>query len=96
MAKSISLFFGVGTVFLGWKIANILWDSKTANKVGWIIALFPSLILYSALVMREAYISFFFCWLFMVVDWANTQSLKSIIIAMLGFVGVHFSMEHQQ
>ena len=91
MAKSISLFFGVGTVFLGWKIANILWDSKTANKVGWIIALFPSLILYSALVMREAYISFFLLLaVYGVVDWANTQSLKSIIIAMLGFVGASF------
>ena len=91
MAKSISLFFGVGTVFLGWKIANILWDNRTANKVGWIIALFPSLILYSALIMREAYISFFLLLaIYGVVDWAKTQSLKSIILAMLGFVGASF------
>ena len=42
MAQSISLFFGIASVYLGWLLANKLWDEKTAKKCGWILALFPS------------------------------------------------------
>ena len=47
MAQSISMLFGVGCVFLGWKLALKIWDRNIAQKVAWTIALFPSLILYS-------------------------------------------------
>jgi len=91
MAKSISLFFGMGSVFLGWKLANKLWNSRVANKVGWLIALFPSLILYSALLMREAYICFFLLVaIYGVINWVKTQSFKSIILALVGFIGASF------
>ena len=45
LAQSIGLFFGVISVFLAWFISEKIWDSKTAIKVGWIVALFPSLVL---------------------------------------------------
>lgn len=91
MAQSISLFFGIGCVFLGWKLASKLWDINTANKVAWIIALFPSLILYSVLVLREVYICFFLLVALLgVVDWTKTNNLKSIILAMIGFTGATF------
>lgn len=91
MAKSISLFFGMGSVFLGWRLANKLWGSRVANKVGWLIALFPSLILYSALIMREAYICFFLLVaIYGVIDWVKTQNFKSIILALVGFTGAAF------
>ncbi len=59
MAQSFSIFFGIGSVFLGWVIAKKLWGNTTAIKVAWVIALFPSLVSYSVLVMREVYITFF-------------------------------------
>ena len=59
MAKSLSLFFGILNVYLGWKLAEKIWDNDTAVKVAWILALFPSLILYSVLIMREVYVCFF-------------------------------------
>ena len=91
MAKSMTLFFGVGSVFLGWKIANKLWNSNVANKVGWFIALFPSLILYSVLVMREAYICFFLLVaIYGVVNWTKSQNFKSIILAVAGFAAASF------
>ena len=91
MAKSISLFLGMGCVFLGWKLANVLWDSKAANKSGWAIALFPSLILYSVLVMREVYICFFILVaLHGIVNWVKTDNFKSIILAIMGFIGATF------
>ena len=60
MAQSIGLLFGIGLVFYSWKLANILWGERIAKKVGWTIALFPSLILYSILFLREVYVSFFY------------------------------------
>lgn len=88
LAQSISLFFGIGTIFLGWKIANILWDRRTANKVGWTMALFPSLILYSVLFMREVYICFFLTLaLYGIILWVKTDSFKSILFALTGFAG---------
>ena len=88
MVQSISVFFGIGCVLLGWLTAKKLWNTHTANKVAWMIALFPSLVLYSVLVMREVYIVFFILLaLYGVVTWAKTYSFKSILIAMIGFLG---------
>ena len=58
MAKSISLLFGILSVFLLWKLSKNLWGNNIANRVGWFGALFPSLILYSVLTMRAVYIFF--------------------------------------
>ena len=91
MAKSISLLFGIGSIFLGWKIAKLIWDENTANKVGWVIALFPSLILYSVLIMREVYICFFvLVAVYGIVVWVKTDSFKSIVITITGFIGATF------
>lgn len=91
MAQSISLLFGIGSVFLSWKTASLLWNNNIANKVGWMIALFPTLILYSVLVMREAYIVFFIVVaLYGVITWFKTDNFKSIIIAMIGFIGATY------
>ncbi len=91
MAQSISLFFGMGSIILGWLLANKLWNKNTANKVGWAIALFPSLILYSVLILREVYIVFFLLVaLYGTVSWVKTDSFKSIILAIIGFIGVTF------
>lgn len=88
MGQSISLLFGIGTIFFSWKIASILWDNRTANKVGWTIALFPSVVMYSVLFMREAYISFFIVLaLYGLVSWIKNKNYKSIILSLIGFVG---------
>ena len=86
MAQSFSIFFGMGTVFLGWVMAKILWGNTTAIKVAWIIALFPSLVSYSVLVMREAYITFFLLLAFYgIVNWYRFKNLKSFSLIIIGF-----------
>lgn len=88
LGQSISLLFGIGTIFMGWKIANIIWDRQTANKVGWTMTLFPSLILYSVLFMREVYICFFLTFaLYGIILWFKTDSFKSILLTLTGFAG---------
>lgn len=91
MAKSFSLFFGVGSVFLGWKLAAKLWNYQIAKKVGWTMALFPSLILYSALTMRSVYVCFFIIVaLYGIVEWVKSRKFKSILLAITGFVVASF------
>ena len=91
MAQSISLLLGVFSVFLGWKIATMIWNNQIAKRVGWFIALFPSLILYSSLTLKEPYICFFLLVaLYGVVSWVKTDKLKSVFLALTGFTGAIF------
>ncbi len=91
MSKSISLLFGMGSILLGWLIAKKIWNKTIANKVAWMIALFPTLILYSILMLREIYVVFFLLLaLYGVFSWTRTGSLKSIILALSGFLGATF------
>ena len=88
MAKSMSLFFGMGSVILSWLIAKKLFKNNIiALKVGWAVALFPTLILYSVITMREVYISFFFLIAILgVINWFRDENFRSIILATLGFI----------
>ena len=92
MAKSLGLFFGICSVFLGWKISKQLWNDRVANKIGWTIAIFPSLVLYSAIIMREVFLVFFLLLaIYGIVKWIKKNNFKSIFIALAGFIGAtHF------
>jgi hypothetical protein len=59
MAQSISVLLGVGSVYLVYKLCLNLWDYCSAQKAAWVTALFPILILYSSITLRETYIIFF-------------------------------------
>lgn len=91
MAQTISLLFGIGSIILGWKIACEIWNDKVGRKVAWTIALFPSLALYSVLVLRETYMVFFLLLaLYGITLWVKTNSFKSILIAIFGFTSATF------
>lgn len=91
LAQSVSVFFGMGTVFAGWMLARKIWGDRTAAKAGWVLAFFPTLVLYSVLILRETYVLFFLIVaLHGVVDWTRTGGAKSIMLAMLGFIGATF------
>ena len=84
MAQSLRLFYGMGSVLLAALIANKIWSKKISIKVGWIIALYPSLVLYSSLILREAYIWFFLLVaIYGIICWSKDKSFKSIIIAFI-------------
>ena len=59
MAQSISVALGTISVYLVYYLSLILWDSRTAKKAAWLTAIFPTLVLYSSLTLRETYIVFF-------------------------------------
>jgi hypothetical protein len=91
MAQAVSLWFGMGTVMLGWLLARELWNEKAAKKAAWVLALFPTLVLYSALTMREAYVWFFMLVALLgVVRWGKKGHFLSVLLAFAGFVGATF------
>ena len=91
MAQSVSMLFGMATVVGGALLSKELWGERVAVKAGWVLAVFPALILYSALVMREAYIWFFLVIaLYGVALWIKKGNLRYIVIALLGFLGATF------
>ena len=59
MAKSISVGLGTASVYMVYRICESIWDLKAAYKAAWFTTLFPTLILYSAITLREVYVVFF-------------------------------------
>ena len=59
ISQSLSLIIGLGIIFLAWFYAKKIWDDLTAKKIAWILAIFPSQILYSVLPLKDIYMSFF-------------------------------------
>jgi len=91
LAQSVSTLFGMGTVVLGWFLARDLWGERAARKAAWVLALFPTLILYSALTMREAYIWFFLLLgLIGVARWARHGGVWPATGAIVAFIGATF------
>ena len=91
LVQSLSILFGLGSVFLGWLLAKKLWDNSTAIKVGWSIALFPSIISYSVLTMREVYISFFLLLgMYGIINSVRSNNYKSFFLIFIGFMGATF------
>ena len=84
--QSIGLFFGVASVFLGWLLAREIWGERSAIKVGWILALFPSLILYSVITLKEVYCSFFILMaMFGAARWGKTKNFGPACLSMGSF-----------
>ena len=91
MMQSIGIVFGLGSVFLGWYLSRKVWGDIVANRVGWVLAFFPSLVLYSVVTLREVYASFFLLVaIFGVLNWVKTTKYRYFISGLLGFIGAGF------
>lgn len=91
MMQSIGMLFGIGSVFLGWLLSKKIWDDHTAAKVGWVLALFPSLVLYSVITLREVYASFFLLVaMYGIVKLYEGGGYKAFLLILSGFIGATF------
>jgi hypothetical protein len=57
--QSLSVGAGVAVVFFSYKISTKIWDIKSSKRVALLVAIFPSLVLYSSIIMREMFILLF-------------------------------------
>ena len=60
MSRSLSVALGTASVYLVYQLCLLLWDHRSATRAAWFMTIFPSLILYSSLALREVYIIFFY------------------------------------
>lgn len=87
IGQSVSLLLAIGSILLGIQIANKIWNETISIKFGWILALYPTLILYSGLILREAYVWFFLSMaIYGFVCWFKDRRLKLLIISFSGFL----------
>ena len=86
MAKCISLSLGITSVYMVYILGSELWNNRSGTKAAWLAALFPSLILYSAITLREAYVVFFLLTsLISIVRYYRTKSFIYLILSIIGF-----------
>lgn len=86
LLQSVNVLIGLVNVLLGWRLARKLWDERSALRAAWVLALFPTLILYSAITMREAPIVL--CLLagtLAAINWYRHRRIRHLTIAILWF-----------
>ena len=90
LAQSLSLLIGICCICLTFKISQTLFGERTAKNAAWLVTLYPSIILYSVLVLREIYFCFFLLIaLYGVLNWVRYKNISSIILGLLGFIATN-------
>jgi 4-amino-4-deoxy-L-arabinose transferase-like glycosyltransferase len=90
-SQTLSVIFGMGSIYLGWKLSEEMWSKQVAIKSTWLMAFFPSWMLYSVLILREVYVYFFILFaLIGVVRWVKFNKLLDLLIAVFGFIVASF------
>ena len=84
---SISVLAGVYCVVLTWKLSIEVWGVRSvAKKSAWLVAIYPILILYSSLTMREVFITLLLLYgMLHLVLWVKTRKIKNAFIALMAF-----------
>ena len=85
--QSISVLAGVYCVVLVWKLSIEVWGTySAAKKSAWLVAIYPILILYSSLTMREVFITLLLLYgMLHVVLWVKTRKNRYALIALTAF-----------
>lgn len=87
LLQTFSVLVGTWCVVLSWRLAADLWDEAAAVRAAWAVALFPTLIMYSALTLREVYFTaFLLLGLIFLVRWLNEGRLSSTLFACAAFL----------
>ena len=85
--QSIGMFFGIASVYLAYSLCDKIFGKKPAIRAGWLVALFPSSVLYSIIILKEVYCSFFILLaMVFIVDWVNQKKLMSACSALVSFM----------
>lgn len=87
MLQSINIFAGVLAIWVAWKLTLRVWDAGSAQRAAWVMALFPTIVQYGALPMREAgFVLFFLLALYWVVDWQQEGGVRPALTAIAFFI----------
>lgn len=86
LMHAFSVLMGVGTVLYTYRLAKLCWDEEVALRSAWIVALFPTLIMYSALTLREVFVAFFVLLAFVnMARWLSGRAFSFLFYSFFGF-----------
>jgi len=90
--QSISVFVGVLSVYATWLLGCEVWGQRAGRRAAWVMALFPTVVMYSALPMREVYLTCLLLFgLLWVARWSREGKAGQAAWALLLFgVGTFF------
>jgi len=85
LLNSISITFGMLTIYFAWLIANKVWnDRSAAKKSALVIAFFPPLIMYSSVTLREIVIVVFLqLFTLFYLRWNESGRIKNLLFSVL-------------
>ena len=100
MVQALNVILGTLTILYVFRTSQLLWGARVAQRAAWLACLFPTLILYSAIIMREAPIAFLVSVAaFNIVIWTkchhNTAFIKATAafgVAALFHTGMFFAL----
>lgn len=90
MLQMFSVIFGTICVYLTWILVRELWHIRSASCSAWILAVFPTAILYSAMTRREVFFTtFLIIGLIYTVRWMRIGHFRYLLVAGVAFaIGV--------
>ena len=89
IAESLNVFLGTLIVYNVYKISFYLWDRSSAIKSAWITAFLPTLVLYSSIPLREAFIVYFYT--LALIFFLKYIKKKFIFYALIAIIFFRFS-----
>ena len=87
---AINCVVGVITVSLSYKIAQRLTGEESAFRVAWLVALYPSLVLWSSMNLRDIWVILASLLLTLsLLEYRDGHLLKSLLACAAGLLGIH-------
>jgi hypothetical protein len=87
LANSLSLVFSYVAIRAGIASAGLAWGREAEKNSAWMLCLFPTLLLHSAIMLREAYVAAFFALgVYAIIRWRQSLSIWWFVAAQAAFV----------
>ena len=84
LIQALNVFLGTLIIYISASVSRELFDSRTSTFVAWIACLFPALLLYSAITMREVAVVFTFALgILFFVQWLKKDQFHFLVKSML-------------
>ena len=92
LLESVHIIIGLACILLVYKLSWLLSGSALKSKQSAVIfAFYPTIILYSVIILREVYIVFFILLIsIFIVKWLKSNKIKFALVSLLLFVPLYF------
>jgi hypothetical protein len=87
---TLSCLVGTLTTWLAYRVAAELVEGEAAYRAAWLAALFPSLVLWSSMNLRDVWVLFSFLWVaFAVLKLCHRRWITALLAGSAGFGGIY-------